>query len=54
MTAKRFAIVATCLWLGLMCLFLVWAVRATPRKQTGGLSVAFAGLTNDAAGGTLA
>jgi hypothetical protein len=37
-----------------MCLFFVWAVRPTPRKQTGGLSVTFAGLTNDAAGGTLA
>jgi hypothetical protein len=50
MTAKRFLLVVLVFFLGLVCLLLIWPAR----KAGGGLSVTFAGLTNDAAGGRLA
>jgi len=52
MRTRRFAVVVGCLVLVLISL-IVWAVRPKPQTQTGGLSVTFAGLTNDASGATL-
>jgi hypothetical protein len=51
MSAKRSLLLATALVLGLIGLVLTWAAA---RKQTGSLSVTFAGLTNDASGKLLA
>jgi hypothetical protein len=54
MTAKRAAVVGTCLGLGLICLLAVWSFGTGPKKRSGGLFVTFAGWTNGASGGTLA
>jgi len=51
MTAKRCAGVVIVLGLGLAVLLLAWGA---PRTRTGGLSVTFAGLTNDASSEVLA
>jgi hypothetical protein len=53
MTAKRAAVVGTCLGLGLVCLLPVWALGTAPKKRPGALCVTFAGWTN-ASGGILA
>jgi hypothetical protein len=53
MSARRFAIVVSCVGVCLISLLILWAARPSARTPTGGLSVTFAGLTNDASGATL-
>ena len=50
MTAKRIAVVAACLGLCLVCLFIALTVRAAHRPRTGGLSATFVGVTDDPSG----
>lgn len=54
MTTKRAAVLGGCLGLGLICLLLVLSLDFAPWTRSGGLSVTFVGLTNDAAGGAFA
>ena len=53
MTSKRFAVVVGGVAFGI-CLLGVGVFRPIPRARLGGLSITFAGLTNDASGATLA
>ena len=54
MTAKRAAIVGTCLGGGLICFLAVWALGTAPGRRSGDLLVTFAGWTNSASSRILA
>ena len=54
MTAKRVAVVGTCLGLGLISVLSVWELGNAPKKRPEGLFVTFAGWTNGASGVRLA